>query len=49
MEDEKKVGEMFGFKYAEACHYIGPDYYIDYRPDVQNLDEYIQKNVVPLR
>lgn len=49
MEDEKKVGEMFGFEYAEACHYIGPGYNIDYKWDVKNLDEYIQKNAVPLR
>ncbi len=49
MEDEKKLGEMFDLKYAEACHYIGPGYNIDYKWDVKNLDEYIQKNAVPLR
>ncbi|MFC1551336.1 PIG-L deacetylase family protein [Candidatus Latescibacterota bacterium] len=49
MEDEKKVGEMFGFEYAEACHYIGPGYNIDYKWDTKNRDEYIKNNVVPLR
>ena len=40
LKDEEEIGRRFGLKYAEQFHHIGP------RPST--LDEYVQKNAVPL-
>lgn len=38
---DRELGRKYGVEYAEAFHYIGS------RPSC--LDEYIQKNAVPLK
>lgn len=41
LEQDAEIGARHGVKYAEAFHYIGPE--------PSKLDQYIQKNAVPLR
>lgn len=41
LANERRIGQKYGLKYAEAYHYIGPE------QDV--IGEYIEKNAVPVR
>lgn len=41
LKDEEEIGQRHGLRYAEQFHHIGP------RPSA--IDEYVQKNAVPLK
>ena len=43
-EDWHALGKEFGLEYAEAYHYIGPDY-----DGYSSIQEYIDENAVPLK
>lgn len=41
LTDDEEIGRRHGLSYAEQFHYIGPD--------VSAVDDYVEKNAVPLR
>ncbi len=43
MEDWHALGKEFGLEYAEAYHYIGPEY-----GGYSSIDEYVENNAVPI-
>jgi len=53
LEDEKKLGKMFGLEYAEAFHYVGPGFGLcaggAHQPMMPTLDKYIEDHSVPIR
>lgn len=47
LEEDRRLGELFGLKYAEAFHYIGPEQ-PTLSPVLPDVEEYIKKHAVPL-